>query len=233
MTGKNIAIILARGGSKSIPKKNIIDFCGKPLIAWSIKQARSSKLIDQVWVSSDDNSILSISTKYGAKTIVRPKKLATSKSSSVSGWLHAINEIEKNNTEISAVVGLQATSPVRESKDLDSALRKFSDGKYDSIFSASDIGDFFIWRKSKNGFSSINYDYKNRPRRQDFEEQYVENGSFYIFKPQILRKYKNQIGGKIGISLMEFWKSFEIDDFADLEFCKIIMTHYLVEDKNA
>lgn len=229
MMGKKIAIILARGGSKSIPKKNIVNFCGKPLIAWSIEQVINSKLIDDVWVSSDDDKILSVSKKYGANIILRPKCLSTNKSTSLSGWLHAIDAIEKNYSKINIVVGLQATSPVRESKDLDSALIKFMKGKYDSMFSASKIGDFYIWKKSKNSYSSINYDYKHRPRRQDFEEQYVENGSFYLFKPTILKKYHNQIAGKIGISLMEFWKSFEIDEKDDLFFLSILMKNYILK----
>ena len=225
----NIAIILARGGSKTIPKKNIKNFCGKPLIAWSIEQAKKTKNIHDVWVSSDDKKILSISKKFGAKIILRPKSLSTSKSSSVSGWIHAINEIEKTR-KIDIVVALQATSPIRESSDLESSVQKFSRNNFDSMFSASKIGDFYIWRKKGKSYSSINYDFRNRPRRQDFEEQYVENGSFYIFKPKTIKKFENQLGGKIGIFLMDFWKSFEIDDYEDFKFLKILMNNYLLKD---
>ena len=225
----NIAIILARGGSKTIPKKNIKNFCGKPLIAWSIEQAKKTKNIHDVWVSSDDKKILSISKKFGAKIILRPKSLSTSKSSSVSGWIHAINEIEKTR-KIDTVVALQATSPIRESSDLESSVQKFSRNNFDSMFSASKIGDFYIWRKKGKSYSSINYDFRNRPRRQDFEEQYVENGSFYIFKPKTIKKFENQLGGKIGIFLMDFWKSFEIDDYEDFKFLKILMNNYLLKD---
>ena len=90
-----VAIILARGGSKGIPKKNIIDFCGKPLLAWSIIQAINVKEISKVWVSSDNDEFLKIARKYGAGTIKRPKHIATSTSSPVLGWLHAIQHIEK------------------------------------------------------------------------------------------------------------------------------------------
>ena len=226
----NIAIILARGGSKTIPKKNIKNFCGKPLIVWSIEQAKKTKNITDVWVSSDDKNILSISKKSGAKIILRPKYLSKNTSSSVDGWLHAINEIEKENERIDAVIALQPTSPIREISDLENGIRKFLRNDFDSIFSASKIGDFYIWRKQGKSYSSINYDYNNRPRRQDFEEQYVENGSFYIFKPKILKKFKNQLGGKIGITLMDFWKSFEIDDYNDFKFLKILMKNYLLKD---
>ncbi len=226
----NVAIILARGGSKTIPKKNIKNFCGKPLIAWSIEQAKKTKNINDVWVSSDDQKILSISKKFGAKIILRPKSLSTSKSSSVSGWIHAINEIEKTTEKIDIVVALQATSPIRETSDLENSIKKFSKNNLDSMFSASKIGDFYIWRKNGKSYSSINYDFRNRPRRQDFEEQYVENGSFYIFKPKTIQKFENQLAGKIGIFLMDFWKSFEIDDYEDLKFLKILMNNYLLKD---
>jgi|TARA_B100000953_G_scaffold272712_1_gene244356 N-acylneuraminate cytidylyltransferase len=226
----NVAIILARGGSKTIPKKNIKNFCGKPLIAWSIEQAKNTKNIKNVWVSSDDKKILSISKKFGAKTILRPKSLSKNTSTSVSGWIHAINEIEKMDDKIDTVIALQPTSPIREVSDLENSIQKFTRNNFDSMFSASKIGDFYIWRKKGKSYSSINYDFHNRPRRQDFEEQYVENGSFYIFKPNTIRKFQNQLGGKIGISLMDFWKSFEIDDSEDLKFLKILMNNYLLKD---
>ena len=226
----NVAIILARGGSKTIPKKNIKDFCGKPLIAWSIEHAKNSKNIKNVWVSSDDKKILKIAKKYGAQTILRPKSLAKNTSTSVSGWLHAIDEIEKIDKKIDIVVALQPTSPIREKNDLDKGISKFERNNFDSMFSGSDIGNFFIWKKHGETHSSINYNFHNRPRRQDFEKQYVENGSFYIFTPKTIRKFNNQLGGKIGIFLMEFWKSFEIDNYDDLKFLKIIMKNYLSKE---
>lgn len=226
-----VAIILARGGSKGIPKKNIMNFCGKPLIAWSIEHAKNVSSISNVWVSSDSNEILKIAKKYGSQLIKRPRKLATDKSSSVSAYLHAIKEIEKKDGKIDIVIAVQTTSPVRESKDIENGLKEFRRSNYDSMFSAAEIGDFYIWKETKDGkLRSINYNYKKRARRQTFEKQYVENGSFYIFKPSIIRKYRNQLGGKIGITLMEFWKSFEIDEIDDIEFCGMIMQHYLLKN---
>jgi len=231
LTNNVIAIILARDGSKGIPNKNIVNFCGKPLLAWSIEQAKKTNGISSVWVSSDSDKILEIARQNGAKIIHRPKSLSTSTSSATSGYLHAIDHIEKKGHRVDLVIAIQATSPVRESSDIEKGLKKFVKSKYDSMFSASLIGDFFIWKKKKNGlYTSINYDYKKRPRRQEFPEQYVENGSFYIFKPAILKKFNNQLGGKVGITTMEFWKSFEIDEVEDLELCEIIMNHYLLHD---
>jgi N-acylneuraminate cytidylyltransferase len=223
-TNKNkkiIAIIPARGGSKGIPKKNIIDFCGKPLLAWSIEHAKNSARVNAVYVSTDDKEITQVSQKYGVEVIRRPKEISGDFSPAEEALKHVIDEIYKKNPEkIDYVVFLQATSPLRETKDIDNAIEKIISSGADSLFSGAEIGDFYIWRKNENQLESLNYDYKNRKRRQDFGEQFVENGSIYIFKPEVLFKYNNRLGGKIVISEMESWKSFEIDDLEDLDFCQ-------------
>ena len=109
---------------------------------------------------------------------------------------------------------------MRETKDIDNAIKKIIAEDADSLFSAAEIGDFFIWRRNGDTLESLNYDYKERKRRQDFGEQFVENGSIYIFKPEILFAHNNRLGGKIVISEMELWKSFEIDNMEGLAFCQ-------------
>ncbi len=221
-------IILARGGSKGIPKKNIIDFCGKPLIAWTIEQCLSSKHIANVWVSSDSKEILNVAEKYGAKTILRPEDISGDLASSESAWLHAIEIIQKD-TEIDLVLAPQVTSPLREVKDIDNAIELFQEENYDSMFSASIADDLFFWQESNNIVDSVNYDYKNRKRRQDFKEQIIENGSFYLFKPKIIQKEYNRFGGKIGFSKMDFWKMFEIDNIDDIRMCSALMKEFLIK----
>ena len=229
---KNIvAIIPARGGSKGIPKKNLINFCGKPLIYWTIKQALSTKSISSVWVTSDSNQILDVAKNLGVNLIKRPKFLSSDTSTTESAWSHALDIIEEKTGKVDIAIGLQPTSPIRESKDLENAIRIFKKSKCDSLFSGSEIGDFYIWQKKKNYLSSLNYDYQNRGRRQNFEKQYVENGSFYVFTPKILRKLKNRLGGKIEICLMDFWKSFEIDSASDIELCETLMKHYILKTR--
>lgn len=219
-----IAIIPARGGSKGIPRKNIIDFCGQPLLAWSVRQAQSSKYISQVYVSTDDQEIARVTEQFGGKVIWRPDELSGDTAKSEDALKHAISEIQNNDQEkIDYVVFLQATSPLREMEDIDNAIEKIILTGADSLFSGADLKDFCIWRRNQdNSLESINYDYKNRGRRQDFGEQYVENGSIYIFRPEILFKFNNRLAEKIVISKMEFWKSFEVDEPDDLEFCKNI-----------
>jgi len=226
-----VAIIPARGGSKGIPKKNLKHFCGKPLIVWTIDQALKTKYVDSVWVSSDSTEILKISKKAGANVIVRPKSLSTDTSTSEFAWLHALDHIEQKISSVDIIVGLQATNPIREPLDIENAIRKFQRTNADSLFTGSDIGNYFTWKKINKKLISINYNYKKRPRRQDFSKQFVENGSIYIFKPEILRKFNNRLGGKIEISLMDNWKSFDIDTLDDFELCETLMKRYLLKNK--
>lgn len=225
----NVAVIPARGGSKGIPKKNLLKICGKPLIAWSIEQALSAKLIDKVYVTSDSDEILDVALSFGALGIKRPLEISGDTATSESAWIHACDYIEQQGHSIQYMIGMQATSPVRHSLDLDQAIDKMKRDKLDSLFSAANIGDFFIWKNINGRMDSINYDYKNRKRRQDFASQILENGSFYIFKPDQLRRENNRLSGLIGIHEMPMWKSFEIDDHEDIKFVSMIIENYLLK----
>ena len=221
------AIILARGGSKGIPGKNIIDFCGKPLLAWTVEQCINAQGVDDVWVSSDSNEILEISLKYGAQTILRPDHISGTHASSELGWLHAINEIEQKTSSVGLVVAPQVTSPVRESVDISSALEDMKFQGLDSLLTVIEIQDFFIWAlDKKQNPQSVTYDYLNRKSRQLIENRFLENGSFYIFTPKILRKHQNRLGGKIGFKIMEKHKMIQIDNPVDLQLCEVIMRGY-------
>ena len=222
-------IILARGGSKGVKNKNIIKVNKKPLIYWSIKASLKSKKISDTWVSSDNFRILKLSKKYGAKIILRPKKLSTDVASSESAWLHAINEIKKKN-EITHVVGIQPTSAIRESKDLDRALNKFFKNKYDSLFSANEKDESFSWKISKK--LTPEYNIKSRPRRQDLPRRISENGSFYIFDARKFLKEKNRLFGKISYHLLEKYKSFEIDSYDDIIIVNSILKNFRKNYKN-
>lgn len=220
---KIIAIIPARGKSKGLIGKNIKIFAGKPLLAWTIQNAKKSAKISNVYVSTDNKKIGAVAKKYKAEIIWRPKEISGDFSPSEDALKHAVNEIyKKNSKKIDYIVFLQTTSPLREAKDIDNAIDKIIDEKADSLFSGAELGDFYIWRKQGGKIESLNYDYKNRKRRQEFGKQFVENGSIYIFKPEILFKYSNRLAGKISISEMELWKSFEIDSLEGLKFCEDI-----------
>lgn len=219
-----IAIIPARGGSKGIPKKNVLSFCGKPLLTWSILQARASKYIRNVYVSSDNQEILRIAEKYGAKGIKRPRHLATDMASSETALIHALKIAEKENSrKIDLVVFLQATSPIRTTADLNLAIETLLAQRADSLFSATVLEDCCIWHKSAGKLKSLTFDYRKRSRRQERKPLYLENGSVYVFKPEILHRCHNRMGGRIAIFFMPFWKSYEIDKKEDIEICEYFM----------
>lgn len=230
---KVVCIIPARGGSKGIPRKNILLFCGKPLLAWSILQAKVSKYIQNVYVSSDNEEILKVAKKFGAKGIKRPPALATDTASSETALIHTLDIVEKeNNRKIDLIVFLQATSPLRTTADLDLAIEALVAQRADSLFSAAILEDFCIWHKLSGKLKSMTYDYCQRGRRQDRKPLYLENGSIYVFKPEILKKYNNRLGGKIGLYLMDYWKSYEIDKQEDIEFCEYFMKKMLNQEKS-
>jgi len=218
-------IILARGGSKGIPKKNIINFCGKPLIAWTILQALRAKEVTDVWVSSDSDEILEVAERYGAKTIIRPHKISGDAEPSESGWLHAIDYIQQGSEHpIDYVLAPQVTSPLRHTSDFSSAIFQIKVDGLDSLLSVAEIEDFFIWKQEcGENPQSVNYDYKDRKPRQQIEKTYLENGSFYLFRPQVLINDHNRLGGDISLFIMDRYKMFQIDNIEDIELSSVIM----------
>ena len=210
-----VAIILARGDSKGIKLKNLFKINKKPMIFWTIKHCLDSRKIDSVWVSSDNKKILNYSKTIGAKIIKRPKNLSTDNSSSESAWEHAINHLNNCKIYMKNVVGLQPTSPIRNKNDIDKAISLFVRKKYDSLFTASKIKDFFTWTKKNNKILPEYPELKKRKRRQDMKDLYLENGSFYIFNKDEFLKTKERLFGKIGVYEMSKIHSFEIDDMID------------------
>ena len=217
-----IAIIPARGGSKGVPRKNIGLLAGKPLIAHSILDAKESKFTDRVYVSTDNPEIAKVSRKYGAEVIHRPDRLAGDTASSESALIHAVGELEKSGINPELIVFLQCTSPIRTGVDIDNAIAKLKTENTDSLLSVSP-SHRFLWEEVNGVAKSINYDYRNRPRRQDMQPQYVENGSIYIFKPWVLKESGNRLGGKISLFVMSEAASWEIDSALDFEITESLI----------
>lgn len=220
---KVLLIIPARGGSKRIPRKNIRPMLGKPLIVYSIEHAKASKLVNRIVVSTDDAEIAKISEKNGAEVVVRPKEISNDTASSESALLHVLDHLEEKEGYVpDLVVFLQCTSPIRKKDETDNAIRLLVDSGADSLFSACK-NDKFIWELGKEGPKSINYDYRSRKREQDMPPQFRENGSVYVFRPDILRKYNNRLGGKMIVYEMDYWSSFQIDSQEDWELIEWIL----------
>ena len=223
---RTLAVVAARGGSKGIPRKNLIDLCGRPLIAWTVMQAAAADGVDMVAVSSDSDEILAAAEAAGAVGVRRPDAISGDLDSSESAWLHALESLEGKHGPFERIVALQATSPIREASDIEKALRTFERDRLDSLLSVCEVEDYFNWRIGAGGPEAINYDYRNRRMRQQIEKRYLENGSFYVFVPSLLREHSNRLGGKIGFQLMERHKMFQIDRIEDIKLCAAIMTSY-------
>lgn len=230
---KTIAIIPARGGSKGIPRKNLLSFCGMPLIYWSIAVGRLCPMIDAVYVSTDDEEIGSLSRSFGAEVIERPPQLATDSASSESALIHACEYLQSKNIELpEKIVFLQATSPLREVTELSSALDQFDREGLDSLLSAASREHSFWWRAGCGSAEPLNYDFHNRPRRQDrgHEDSIIlETGSYYITKTSILLTEQNRLGGKIGVHIVPLWKGMEIDDTHDVPLLEHLMRYFGVD----
>ena len=215
------AFIPARGGSRAVPGKNIKEFAGKPLIVHSIEFALQSKLIKEVVVSTDNSEITRIANSAGAKVINRPEKLATDTATTESVIHHYLNKFSKKPD---IVILLQVTSPLRPKGSLDKALNHFTKGGYDSLLSISPTHRFF-WKVKDDNTAYAEYDYLNRPLRQDMkieDMRYLENGSLYIFTRKHFEKTGNRLGGKIGYVAWPEEFSLEIDTPLDFEFVEKI-----------
>jgi N-acylneuraminate cytidylyltransferase len=228
-----VALIPARGGSKGIPRKNVVDFCGHPLLAWSIATARDTSAIDRIFVSTDNKEIRDVAIHYGAEVIMRPDDISGDLDSSESALLHALDVIlTQHSIEPDRVVFLQATSPLRESAELSQALHLFDAEKYDSLFCAASPEDFCLWKEGIEGLQSVSFDYRNRKRRQEMDagsKLWIETGSFYITKTTVLRRSRNRLGGKIGIFRVPFWKSHEIDSMEGFALCEWLMHYHKID----
>jgi N-acylneuraminate cytidylyltransferase len=215
---KTLAIIPARGGSKGIPRKNSTLFAGIPLVAHSIIHARQTPSVGRVVVSTDDTQISTFAKQWGAEVVVRPTELGSDTATSESALLHVLEHFANTeNYDPDIVVFLQATSPLRMPGEIQRAIETFIRENADSLLSVGPIHGF-VWRVEKDGgIHAMGYDPQNRPRRQDAPEDFVENGSIYIFKPWVLRQLNNRLGGKIVVHRMNALDSFQIDEPGDIE----------------
>ena len=192
---KNIAFVPVRGGSKSIPGKNIKSFCGRPLVYWVLNELNQSRSIHEIVLATDSAEIKKVVEGFNLSKVVlydREQQNADDFASTESVMLEYINYQQNVNDEDTFIL-VQATSPFTQSLDFESALNEMKSSQSESLLSCARIKRFF-WNKDG---TPINYDYYNRPRRQDFEGELVENGAFYINKVGNIKKYQNRLSGKI------------------------------------
>ena len=225
---KTIAFIPVRGGSKSIPLKNIKPFCGKPLVCWNIEALEQCPLVDAIVVATDSDAIENVVVSAGySKTKIyrRSAENASDTASTESVMLEYINFSKLEKDIVFMLV--QATSPLTETHHFTEALQQYSEGKYDSMLTCVRNKRFF-W--NHDGIP-VNYNYFNRPRRQDFPGLMMENGAFYINIVGRIVQHKNRLCGKIGIYEMPEYTATEIDEPDDWTYLEHLMCKYVLSKR--
>ena len=218
-----LAIIPARGGSKRLPRKNVLDLEGKPLIAWSINAGLNSKYIDKVVVTSDDEEILEVSKVLNSETIKRPKNLATDTATTFDAIKHTIDNIEQYDY----IILLQATSPLREEKHIDEAIELLEIKNADAVVSVCVMDHSPLWSNtldSSLSMKSFLKDDTTNKRSQDLEEYYRINGAIYICKTDKLLEEKSFfLKDNIYAYKMDRESSVDIDEEIDFKIAEFLI----------
>lgn len=211
---KIVSVILARGGSKRIPNKNILQIKGKPLIGYAIEASKQCLFIHKTWVSTDSDEIMLAAFRHNALCLKRPDELCQDTSSSEDALLHFANSVD-----FDVLVFLQCTSPLTKPYQLEEGIEKILSGSCDSVLSVCEDKRFY-WNSNKQ---PINYDPLNRVRSQDKEMWYKETGAFYITTRDALLKSKCRISGKIDFVVVPEKESFEIDTIDDFQIIEKLL----------
>lgn len=219
-----LAIIPARGGSKRLPRKNLLDLAGQPLVAWSIEAGLNSKYIDNVVVSSDDVEILAISKRYNAETIVRPVELASDTATTFDAIQHTIDNVKRYDY----IVLLQATTPLRDEKQIDEAIELLESKNADAIVSVCEMDHSPLWSNTLNENLSMQGFLKEEilhKRSQDLEKYFRLNGAIYICKTEKLLEEKSFfLKENIYAYKMSRESSIDIDEEIDFRMAEFYLT---------
>ncbi len=224
---KNVlAVIPARGGSKRVPRKNIKEIGGVPLVGHTIVQAKASRHIDRIIVSTDDVEIGNISINYGAEVIERPEEYRNDNTVMESDniFCQVVEDSENENYKVDVAVLLFPTSPLRPVEKIDEAIELVLSGEYDCALSlVPDQGYFWRLDKESSNLKPYNYDpdYRIPSVLHDYQ-QFREDKSIYTCTRDLLIDNRSRIGGKIGYVTMSAQQSIDIDTQDDLDLCRYI-----------
>ena len=223
MNVKRIAIIPARGGSKRIPKKNLIDFMGKPLIAWTIEAAIESKAFSKVVVSTDDEEIAKVSRKYGAEVPFLRDAFADDHSPVSQGTIHTLAQLESSGEFFREVVQLFAVCPLRTSSDILEAINFFEERKLNFLISSYKYTWMNPWWATTIDVSGKpNWIFKDSLKRsQDLPELYSPTGAIWIANVNQLKEAQSFYGPGHVFWKMNWKRAIDIDTYEDVELAEI------------
>lgn len=221
MSSRCIAVIPARGGSKGVPRKNVLDVGGLPLVAHTILAAQASRHVQRVLVSTDDDEIAEVCARFGVEVVVRPPELSGDQASSESALLHALSTLEAPLPEL--LVFLQCTSPLTEPDHIDGAVDALLTADADSALCVAPFHGF-LWKDSPHREAMpVLHDKSTRPRRQDREPQYLETGSVYVMRVAGFLEVKHRFFGRTVMHVIPSSSVLEIDSPEDMERARRIM----------
>jgi len=222
-----LALIPARGGSKGVSRKNVRHVAGKPLIAWTIGEAKKSLFLDSIIVSTDDGQIASVARRSGARVpFMRPKKLATDKADMMSVVMHALDWTERHGERYDYLLLLQPSSPLRTADDIDGAIRELIQKRRMSIVSVCEVDHPPHWSNvlprsgSMRDFINTRIIGKNR---QDIRTFYRINGAIYIASTKYLKKRPEFVGADTYAFIMPKERSVDIDTEFDLKVADLLL----------
>lgn len=217
-----VGIIPARGGSKGIPRKNLREVCGKPLVGYAICEGLASRHINKLVVSTEDKEIAQVSRDFGASVIDRPIELAMDETPAILVMQHAIRILELNEgVKVDVVVLLQPTSPLRTSEDIDGAIEKVKG--CDSVVSVCELGHPLEWCFVLNG-DKVEPRGRGVIRRQDATKAYIPNGAIYVTHRDIIMKENRILGDDTRAFIMPRERSVDIDSEFDLKLAEVLMS---------
>lgn len=226
MENKIVAIITARGGSKGLPRKNVLDLCGKPLIAHTIEAAIKSSIFDKIIVTTDDEEIKEVSIKYGADVINRPKELASDTASSLDVIEHSLYSLIELGETYTHFVLLQPTSPLRNEIHIKDSWTTYLDTSSNSLVSVSEVEHppqkMLIQNKNGDILPLTKWEDLTKPRQQ-LEKAYQPNGAIYICNIENFLGTKNIFLETLHIFIMDKENSLDIDNMNDLDQVKRII----------
>ncbi len=220
---KTLAIIPARGGSKGIPRKNVRPLAGKPLIAYNIEQARLSRLVNRVVVSTDDAEIAAVSQQYGAQVVWRPAEISGDSASSESALLHALDHLRQaEGYQPDILVFLQCTSPLTLAEDIDGTVQALLDSGADTALAVIPF-HYFLWREAGGEAVGINHEKGVRPLRQERPPQFLETGAVYVMRVPGFLQARHRFFGKTALYEMPAERRLEIDEPVDFEIAEAML----------
>lgn len=211
---KVVTVIPARGGSKGIERKNIVEINGRPLLYYSVEASLNSN-VNSTYVCTDDDEIRDTALELGSNVLIRPSYLADDVIMPDPTLIYFASKVE-----FDVLVFIQPTSPLIKKEYINQGIDMIKTGNYDSVFTVTEEHWLPRWNSE---IQPINWDIKDRPRRQDMPLSFVENGMMYITKRETLLKTKLRYGGTMGFVKIPLKESFQLDSLEDLDLLNKIL----------